>query len=86
MRSDPADPASSSTGPLSAVSPAAGLPAAALAFPGGPGAAYIYSYDSDADPVIIAADLVCTDGPVALHPLTGGRRAGQACESPGARE
>ena len=49
-------------------------------------AAYLYSFDSDGDPVLIDADPVCTDGPAALHPPTGGAKSRQACESPGARE
>jgi hypothetical protein len=92
--SEPADPASSGTGPLSPLSPQAGLPTAASRFPAVAGAAYIYSYDSDGDPVLIDADADCQpgsggvfpDGPGALHPPSGGAKSRQAWESPGARE
>lgn len=97
MVSDPADPASAGTGPLSAISSQAGLPTAAPGFPRMAGAApYIYSYDSDGDPVLIDAGTESQsgrgpgeaglDGPTALHPPTGGAKSGQACESQGARE
>jgi hypothetical protein len=66
------------------------------ALPRQAGAAYIYSYDSAGDPVLIDADrdgqsgreagLAGLDGPGALHPPTGGAKSRQACESPGARE
>jgi hypothetical protein len=78
------------------VSEPAGPPTTVSGIPSVAGAAYLYSYDSDGDPVLIdagadcqsgrRADPVCTDGPGALHPLSGGAKSGQACESPGARE
>ena len=97
MRSDPADPASAGLDPVSAVLPQAGLPRAARGLPSAAGAAYLYSYDSDGDPVLIdagadsqpghRADPVCPDGPGALQPPTGGaKKSPQAWESPGARE